>query len=108
MRDYSLKEALNIFCNVSQSAFVHPKFHFHKKNHERHSNPELWIKSFFKHKLVGIMKQSYNKFKLCYKHPIKKQKDIYLIAVINDDNSVSVLTTYEGDISRRIGDNERR
>ena len=54
------------------------------------------------------MKQSYNKFKLCYKHPIKKQKDIYLIVVINDDKSMSVLTTYEGDISRRVGDNERR
>ena len=54
------------------------------------------------------MKQEYNKFKLCYKHPIKKQKDLYLIVVINEDNSMAVLTTYEGNISRRKGDNERR
>lgn len=87
----------------------HLKFHFHEKNHERHFNPELWIKSFLNHKLLGIMKQGYNKFKLCYKHPLKKQKDLlYFIVVINDDNSMSMLTTYGGNISRKIGDNERR
>lgn len=42
------------------------------------------------------MKQGFNKFKLCYKHPIKKQKDLYLIVVIHEDNSMSMLTTYEG------------
>ena len=78
-----------------------------KKNHERHLNPELWIKSFLNRRLLGIMKQEYNKFKLCYKHPNKRQKDLYLIAVINEDESVSMLKTYEGNISRRIGDNER-
>ncbi len=108
MRDYSLREALNVFCNVDESADIHLKFHFHEKNHERYLNPELWIKSFFGHKLLGIMKQGYNKFKLCYTHPIKKQKDLYLIVAINDDDSMSMLTTYEGNISRRVGDNERR
>ena len=108
MKDYSSREALNIFCNVNQSAILHLKFHFHEKNHERHSHSELWMQSFFNHKLLGIMKQGYNKFKLCYIHPIKKQKDLYLIAVINEDSSISLLTTYEGNISRRIGDNERR
>lgn len=107
MRDYSLRQALNVFCNVNELSAVHLKFHFHEKNHERHLNPELWIKSFFNHSLLGIMKQEYNKFKLCYKHPTKKQKDLYLIVVINDDESVSMLTTYEGNIARRIGDNER-
>ena len=102
-----MKDALNVFCNVNELSAVHLKFHFHEKNHERHLNPELWIKSFLNHRLLGIMKQEYNKFKLCYKHPNKKQKDLYLIAVINEDESVSMLTTYEGNISRRIGDNER-
>ena len=108
MKDYSLREALNIFCNVDQSAIVHLKFHFQDKNHKRHVNPELWIKSFFNHDLWGLMKQEYNKFKLCYKHPIKKHKDLYLVVAINDDNSMSMLTTYEGNISRRVGDNEKR
>lgn len=108
VRDYSLREALNIFCNVNHSATVHLKFHFQEKNQERHSNLESWIKTFFNHKLLGIMKQEYNKFKLCYKHPFKEQKDLYLIVVINEDISMSMLTTYGGNISRRIGDNERR
>lgn len=108
MKDYSLMEALSIFCNVDESIKIHLKFHFQEKNHERHSSPELWIKSFLNHRLLGIMKQEYNKFKLCYKHPIKKQKDLYLIVVINEDDSMAVLTTYEGNISRRKGDNERR
>ena len=30
MRDYSLREVLNIFCNVSQSSIVNLKFHFKK------------------------------------------------------------------------------
>ena len=108
MKNYSLTEAVGIFCNVDDSTVVHLKFHFNEKNHERHFNPELWVKSFLNHKLLGIMKQGYNKFKLCYKHPLKKNKDLYLIVVINDDDSMSMLTTYEGNISRRIGDNERR
>ena len=54
------------------------------------------------------MKQEENKFKLCYKHPSKNQKDLYLIIVINDDNSMDLITTYEGNISRRTGINEWR
>lgn len=108
MKEYSLKEALKIFCNVDESTIVHVKFHFHVNNHKRHSNPNMWTKVFFKHELLGIMKQEENKFKLCYKHPSKNQKDLYLIIVINDDNSMDLITTYEGNISRRTGINEWR
>lgn len=54
------------------------------------------------------MKQEYNKFKLCYKHPSKTQKDLYLIVVINDDDSMDLITTYEASINRRKGENEWR
>lgn len=108
MKNYSLTEALGIFCNVDSSNTIHLKFHFQDRNHKRHSNPASWMKVFFKHKLLGIMKQEYNKFKLCYKHPNKNQKDLYLVVVLNEDGSISLLTTYEGNISRRIGTNERR
>ena len=39
MKDYSLRKALNIFCNVDQSGIVNLKFHFQKNNNWRHSNP---------------------------------------------------------------------
>ena len=74
MKNYSLTEALKIFCNVDASTSIHLKFHFHEKNHERHPNSQSWIKAFFKHKLLGIMKQEYNKFKLCYNIRTKGKK----------------------------------
>lgn len=108
MKDYSLTEAFKIFCNVDESSTVHVKFHFQLNNHKRHVNPNIWVDIFFEHLLLGIIKQEENKFKLCYKHPSKNQKDSYLIVVINDDNSIDLITTYEGKISRRIGTNEWR
>lgn len=108
MRDYSLKEALNIFCTVDESAIVNLKFHFQKNNHRRHSNPNYWLDVFFGHRLLGLLKQNENKFKLCYKHPRETQKDLYLIILINDDNSMDLITTYEASINRRKGENEWR
>ncbi|MBQ6099584.1 MAG: hypothetical protein IJL02_06955 [Methanobrevibacter sp.] len=108
MKDYSLKEALNIFCNVNQTSIVNLMFHFKKNNHQRHDNPHSWVKAFFGHNLLGLMKQEENKFKLCYKHPRKTQKDLYLIVLINDDNSMNLITTYEASINRRKGENEWR
>lgn len=108
MRNYSLRDALNVFCNVNQSAIVHLKFHFQKNNNWRHNNPNSWADVFFGHKLLGIMKQEYNKFKLCYKHPSKSQKDLYLVVLINDDDSMDLITTYEASINRRKGENEWR
>lgn len=108
MKNYSITDAVKIFCNVDSSTVIHLKFHFQDRNNKRHLDSDSWMKTFFKHNLLGIMKQEYNKFKLCYEHPNKEQKDLYLIVVINEDNSMSMLTTYEGNISRRVGDNERR
>ena len=108
MKDYSLREALNIFCKVDQSSIVNLKFHFQRNNDLRHNNPNSWIDVFFSHRLLGIMKQEFNKFKLCYLHPSKVQKDLYLIVAINDDNSMDLITTYEASIERRKGENEWR
>lgn len=54
------------------------------------------------------MKQEYNKFKLCYKHLNKSQKDLYLIVLITDDNTMDLITNYEASINRRKGENEWR
>lgn len=108
MKDYSLKEALNVFCNVNQSSAVYLKFHFQENNHLRHNDPHSWVGVFFDHQLLGLMKQEENKFKLCYKHPRKRKKDLYLIISINDDNSMDLITTYEASINRRKGENEWR
>ncbi len=108
MRDYSLKDALNIFCNVDESATLNLKFHFQQNNNWRHSDPNSWIDVFFGHRLLGLIKQEENKFKLCYKHPSKSQKDLYLIILINCDESMDLITTYEASINRRKGENEWR
>ena len=56
----------------------------------------------------GIQKQDFNKFKLSYEHKIRKSQDLYLIIVINDNKDINLITTYDGNKRRMLGENEGR
>ena len=61
MKNYAITDAVKIFCNVDSSTVIHLKFHFQDRNNKRHLDSDSWMKTFFKHNLLGIMKQEYNR-----------------------------------------------
>lgn len=108
MRDFSIQEAIDIINSLDNTSEIRTTNHFNINNDLRHNDKELWSDVLFNHELLGINKQAENKFKLCYKHPDKENKDFYLIIVINEFKSLKMITTYEAKSSRRIGENEYR
>lgn len=108
MRDFSIQEAIDIINSLDNTSEIRTTNHFNINNDLRHNDKELWSDVLFNHELLGINKQAENKFKLCYKHPDKENKDFYLIIVINEFKSLKMINTYEAKSSRRIGENEYR
>ena len=108
MMDFSIQDAVNIINSLDNTSKIRTTKHFNSNNNLRHKDKDLWVKILFDYELLGINKQAENKFKLCYKHPNKENKDFYLIVLIGDDKSLKLITTYEAKDSRRIGENEYR
>lgn len=108
MIEFSIQDAIDIINSLDNTSKIRATKHFNENNNLRHKDNDLWIEILFDHELLGINKQAENKFKLCYKHPNKKNKDIYFVVIIGDDKSLKLITTYEAKDSRRIGENECR
>ncbi|WP_409199658.1 hypothetical protein [Methanobrevibacter sp. DSM 116169] len=56
---------------------------------------------------VGILKSNYNTFKIFYKHPIKKSKDVCIVISINDNKDIKLITSYLSPIEKRVRTYER-
>lgn len=108
MIDYTVKEAYEIIKSLENHSQVHMTKHFHTSNFLRHKNLDLCMDALFNQEIMGIQKQDFNKFKLSYEHKIRKSQDLYLIIVINDNKDINLITTYDGNKRRRLGENEGR
>ncbi len=82
--------------------------HFHSSNNLRHKKSDICIEALLNQEIPGIQKQEFNIFKLTYEHKIRKSQDLYLIIVINDNETIKLITTYDGNKTRRLGENEGR
>ena len=51
---------------------------------------------------VGILKSSYNVFKVVYSHINKKSKDLYIIIAIKDNKGIKLITTYPTKKEKRV------
>ena len=108
MRDFSIQEVIDIINSLDNNSNIQPTKHFQQTNNLRHADNNLWAKVLFNNELMSITKQAENKFKTCFKHPHKKDKDIYIIMLITEQDSIKLITTYEAKSSKRKGENESR
>lgn len=106
MISLTLIQALHRLKNVKEDEIYFTN-HFLAQNEKRHENPQICVKAILKQKAVGIFKQDYNKFKICYEHYKKSNKDLYIVLSIKRDR-ILLITTYDGPISRRRGLDEKK
>lgn len=67
MRDYSIEDAIEII-NLCGESFMHDTRHFDVRNVQRIGDLGLIFEKFLYNPLKGIIKQSYNKFRLYFEH----------------------------------------
>lgn len=108
MRDFTVKEAYEIIKSLDSGSQIYMTKHFHSSNNSRHKKSDICIDALLNQEILGIQKQEFNKFKLTYEHKITKSQDLYFIIGINDNEDIKLITTYNGNKTRRLGENEGR
>lgn len=77
--------------------------------YERELTEQSIINCLINEEIMGILKQSPNKFQIFYKHPYKELKyDLVIIIVFNHypKCNIRVVTIYEQSVKRRVRDDD--
>lgn len=101
MMDYTIEEAIEII-NGCDESFNPDTRHFDIRTVQRIGDSSLIFDAFLYNPLMGIIKQSYNKFRLYFEHNNKPSKDIALVIGINDDKTVNFITVMLTDRDKRV------
>lgn len=104
MVDILLKNAVSCLSNITKRSNINLHFHYQIRKKQRQINDEWVYDCIIKEELVGILKQSDDKFRLYYKHPIiPKTHDLIIVVVINDLNTkdITIVTSYKQTIRKR-------
>ncbi len=96
MRDFTVKEAYEIIKSLDSGSQIYMTKHFHSSNNLRHKKSDICIEALLNQEILGN------------EHKIRKSQDLYLIIVINDNETIKLITTYDGNKTRRLGENEGR
>lgn len=112
MRDYSVDDVVEILRNLDETSIDEDSFrdtkHAMYSNNYRNKNLNLMYDALLNKQHVGVLKSNYNSFKIFYKHPSKKSKDLCIVIAINDNSGVSIITTYLENKERRVRTYERQ
>jgi len=104
MTDILLKNAVSCLSNITKKSNINLHLHYQIRKLQRHINDKWIYDCITKEELVGILKQSDDKFRLYYKHPIiPKTDDLIIVIVINDliTKNITVVTSYKLTIKKR-------
>lgn len=87
--------------SIEEDIFRNTKHVIHSSN-KRHEDPNMIYDLLINHENEGILKSNYNTFKIFYKHPTKKSKDICIVIAITDNKGVKLITTFNQPKERRV------
>jgi hypothetical protein len=99
-----LRNAVSCLSNITKKSNINLHPHYQIRKLQRHINNKWVYDCIIKEELVGILKQSDDKFRLYYQHPIiPKTHDLIIVVVINDliTKDITVVTSYKQTIKKR-------
>lgn len=104
MPNILVSDAVTCLSNGSLGTIdLHP--HFRIRSIQRHIQDQWIFDCLLNEEIVGILKQSNDKFRLYYEHPINPNNhDLIIVVVIDDLNAkdITVITSYKQKIEKRI------
>ena len=102
MNEIPLNFAMETLSDLSISQ-IEIKDHYRLRSIQRNISDQ-WISDCLINKeLLGILKQSKDKFRLYYEHPVNPDKyDLVIIITINLTKHITIITTYQQNINQRL------
>jgi hypothetical protein len=109
MAEVTLKLAEECLSKLTISQ-IDIKDHYLVRSRERKVSDQWISDCLINNELVGILKQSDDKFRLYYEHPIDPTEyDLIIVVAINIfTNHVTIITTFEQNVNVRVRKHEQK
>lgn len=111
IKEYSINKVIEIleelnFNSIDENMFRNTN-HFNDSNNKRFNDLDLVYDLLIKNENVGVLKSYYNTFKIYYKHPSIKTKDVCIVITITENKGVKLITAFYSPEERRVRNYER-